>query len=364
MENKTKSIRQQLLEGEIPVIISEKVLNQIKYLTTRISEVEWSGVLFYSTVGDINRVDDFSVILEYIYLMDKGTGGATDYELGEELIGFGMDNPESLQWKIGHIHSHNSMPTFFSGTDMSELNDNSELHNYYLSIIVNNRLDITGKIAFRGKAENNVHYSCKTGAGLGYKIKLVDKEEIMFIYDCDIIVDELVDEVFANRATKIIIDATKKEALKKKTNIVPYQGTTKNPFDRTHQAMNNYYWENDEIIDNVDELDESWMIDFPSFWICFGALGSETLTIHEALRSIQHDIKVEGVSVYTANLIDHSTELYTKFFEGLEDISITDAYNTVYEVLDESGVDFPFTKDMKSALAFFLEELEKIKTNG
>jgi hypothetical protein len=97
-----KSIPVQNLNGDIPVIISEKVLNQIKYLVSKIDKVEWSGVLFYSTKGEITNPKTFEVTLEYIYAMDKGSGGATDYEFSEELVEFRMNNPESLGWKIGH----------------------------------------------------------------------------------------------------------------------------------------------------------------------------------------------------------------------------------------------------------------------
>jgi len=41
------------------------------------------------------------------------------------------------------------MKTFFSGTDMSELNDNSEFIKPYLSLIVNNAGEFTCKLAFR-----------------------------------------------------------------------------------------------------------------------------------------------------------------------------------------------------------------------
>jgi hypothetical protein len=64
--------------------------------------------------------------------------------------------PEALNWKIGLIHSHNSMSTFFSGTDLEEIYENSKAHNYYLSIITNNKNELIGKIAIQTKIINNV----------------------------------------------------------------------------------------------------------------------------------------------------------------------------------------------------------------
>ena len=58
-----------------------------------------------------------------------------------------MENPAILTMKKGHCHSHNTMPTFFSGTDDSELRDNAPNHNIYVSLIVNNRNENCAKIA-------------------------------------------------------------------------------------------------------------------------------------------------------------------------------------------------------------------------
>lgn len=53
-----------------------------------------------------------------------------------------MEGNEHLEeCRIGHIHSHNTMGVFFSGTDWGELEDNAPNHNYYLSLIVNNFMD-------------------------------------------------------------------------------------------------------------------------------------------------------------------------------------------------------------------------------
>jgi len=124
-----------------------------------------------------------------------------------------MDNPESENWFIGHIHSHNTMGVFFSGTDMSELNDNSASHNFYLSLIVNNFMDFTAKVAFRGEIDceiKDIPYYAMNENGDKYVIetkKLQFKKTKMYTYDCDIIspVDSFnVPKVFAEKVDKII----------------------------------------------------------------------------------------------------------------------------------------------------------------
>lgn len=135
----------------MPVEVNESVMNQIKYLCSLIPDKEWSGILFYITEGSIKKIDTFKIIPVDIYLMDIGTSGSTEYETDETIIAHRMQNKHLLdpKIKIGHIHSHNNMGSFFSGVDDDELIINSECHNYYFSLVVNNRMEIVGKIAQR-----------------------------------------------------------------------------------------------------------------------------------------------------------------------------------------------------------------------
>lgn len=150
---------------------------------------EWSGVLFYSTTGSFGE-ENFSITAEFFYLMDVGTSTFTGYDYDPGFISFMMSNPRCLSLKMGHIHSHNSMRVFFSTTDTEEIIDNSEFHNYYLSLIVNNNNDMTAKIAFRGKnrVESVSHYSYRGDDGklITGSYPSTSEEEVVYVYDCDI----------------------------------------------------------------------------------------------------------------------------------------------------------------------------------
>ena len=75
--------------------------------------------------------------------------------LGINVVKFmAKHNAPEKNWKVGHIHSHHSMSVFFSGTDEAELRENSANHNFYLSIIVNNKHEIIGKVGI--KSSNNL----------------------------------------------------------------------------------------------------------------------------------------------------------------------------------------------------------------
>lgn len=142
------------LKDKIKLFIPATFQEQVKYLCSRIWEVEWSGILFYSTKGEFGT-KDFEVTAEYILLMNKGSQAYTEFQTDESLVQFLMKNPEYFNMNQGLIHSHNSMGVFFSGTDNEEINENSEFHNYYLSLIVNNKEEMCAKIAFRTKVKEN-----------------------------------------------------------------------------------------------------------------------------------------------------------------------------------------------------------------
>jgi hypothetical protein len=102
------------------------------------------------------------------------------------------------------------MGVFFSNTDWEELNDNCSNHNYYLSVIVNNAMDIQAKIAFTGQPQE---YTCLDEDGQDYKISVSPINPKMFLYDCDIslIPTPVVNEEFEFRL-ELIEDKGKKEA--------------------------------------------------------------------------------------------------------------------------------------------------------
>lgn len=194
-------------------------------MCSEISEVEWSGVLLYTLIGDFYK-GDFKLEIKDIFPMHKGSAAYTEYDFDEDFIKYRMSNSESLNWEVGHVHSHNKMSTFFSGTDMSELKDNSENHNYYLSLIVNNDLEMTAKIAFIGEEESKTStvrmVPDEDGGTKTIKFNNSNKDTFLFSYDCSITYEiEPVSESFSDRVDVIIRNA-KIEAEKAKKATKPY----------------------------------------------------------------------------------------------------------------------------------------------
>lgn len=147
--SKNTSLKSNFIEDktlEIPLVISEKVQDKIIYLTRRFFDVEWSGILFYSLKGKIED-GTLELLAEDILTMDIGSVAHTSFKIDNRFIEYMEENPEALDWKFGLVHSHNNMRVFFSGEDLSELEDNTPNHNFYLSLIVNNRLEMIAYLA-------------------------------------------------------------------------------------------------------------------------------------------------------------------------------------------------------------------------
>ena len=87
---------------------------------------------------------------------------------------------------------------FFSGTDEAELRENSANHNFYLSVIVNNKHEIIGKVGI--KSSNNlpenieeIGYTALDEEGKEYVLEKVITEKQdgkFFEYDCEIKFEE------------------------------------------------------------------------------------------------------------------------------------------------------------------------------
>ncbi len=191
------------LKEKPKLYLSNTVYEQIKTLCSEISKVEWSGVLFHKSKGFIDKPETFELRAEYILPMDKGTSGFTSYDFDDDYMDAIAEKPELLNYSISHIHSHNNMSVFFSATDKEELQENAPNYDYYLSLIVNNRLEMEARVAFTGKIKpRELVFKGKNG-----KLKkiLSEEEDVIFYYNMDIEIEypEVIDEFFTKHLTRI-----------------------------------------------------------------------------------------------------------------------------------------------------------------
>lgn len=137
------------------IVIPAKVEKIIRYFCAQSPLNEWSGVLFYKVEGDFDS--NLKVICEDIFLMDVGNGTYTEYKFSNaDIASYLVDNPELLDCYQGLIHSHDTMSTFFSGTDSKTLQAEGNDTPIFVSLIVNNAGSYTAGITRKVKFKNTV----------------------------------------------------------------------------------------------------------------------------------------------------------------------------------------------------------------
>jgi proteasome lid subunit RPN8/RPN11 len=169
------------LSGSIKVVITEEFLNKVKYLCSKINDKEWSGMLFYDINGTIKDIPNMVIIPREIFLRDIGVKAHTEFDYDEECMEF-VESNNLFMSKHGLIHSHNSMSVFFSGEDQDELQENAINHNVYLSLVVNNFMNMVAKVVFIGKTPSK--FTCPDEDGNEYELEIAEPEKVMFVYDC------------------------------------------------------------------------------------------------------------------------------------------------------------------------------------
>jgi proteasome lid subunit RPN8/RPN11 len=153
------------LQATPKIILSKELQAQILYFHSVVGDIEWSGPLYYTIVsGSVEDLSSLVVKAEIMLPKDVGTPGYTEYTMGPEVMDFYDRYPQAMMMKIGHIHTHHNMNTYFSGTDMSELHDNAPNHNYYVSLIVNHKGVYSAKVAINGEVDKTVSYKGTNGS--------------------------------------------------------------------------------------------------------------------------------------------------------------------------------------------------------
>ena len=354
----------------IQVIMSELILDKIKYLCREISKVEWSGIILYTVVGTIQKPKEMSLILQDIIPMNKGTQVYTEYQFNEKkrdssdyddrMIDYFCENPKALEedWKMGHIHSHNTMNVYFSSTDISELEDNCPSHNFYFSLIVNNFMEFTAKVAFLATIETVVTAPYKTldESGEEYIIsssKLSVKKNRMFMYDCEIEAPEtkkiLVDDIFFNSVKDIIKLADIPVTPLKKVGFKPYIPASnfakkvQKPFINVNSALNHSKRHFSDAVFNKEEEE------------------NDDLAYHTGPGITETDVFIvtllrNGVGPdEVINTVEDALEQIEAFKETIDYENLS---NSILEVLPEIFEDF--YEEEANDDDFFMSKIEEI----
>jgi len=101
--NQLKTIQK---TSKIPVAMPPDLYGKLWMLHQLNKEVEFSGLLFYSAIGELRNPESFSIELKDFYLMDIGTKAYTEFEFQNKMFNLYDEKPELLQYQYGLLHSH------------------------------------------------------------------------------------------------------------------------------------------------------------------------------------------------------------------------------------------------------------------
>lgn len=370
------NITQEKIEGSIKVNIPKNVVQKIQYLCNVISSLEWSGILFYTVRGTIKNPSKMVITLKDILPMDKGTATSTEFSYDKRYVDFLMGGGEErLEYKSGLIHSHNNMSVFYSGTDQDELMTNSKSHNFYLSVVVNNKLDIIGRVGISGIVETtvNTYYKGLDEKGNPYTLsptKLKVKHEKLYYIDCDMIYDKVkpfMDEEFTNNV-KTIMNPVKSYTPPKST--INYREDKKYPSLKSDWGYMDYQ---QKVYDDmppvttkikssfnsglrVTKMDEFLYSECENFLIrCFGfddEESSENMELIDIIDNADALIKTEELTIpeviedFSSNFISIFEQHFFNMVYNTEAIT-----QTIQDILDEYIDEFPFIKEIKNFIS-------------
>lgn len=338
----------------------------MRFLNKNIWDVEWSGILFYSVEGEFGK-DTFKCKVEYIFPMNKGNATYTEFETNEDFVEFLMDNPQYLQYNRGLIHSHNLMSVFFSGTDNSEINENSEFHNYYLSLIVNNKEEMSAKIAFRGKNEEtiqrNVSFKGTNGIPQTMKIDSKVEKDVIFHYKCDIVKEdvEVITDNFKKRVEQIIENSKKKELFKQAK---VYQAQL---FDNKQSLLEQF--EKSENLKEIKKSEESshddTILEFTATLISLDRLN--TKSIEQVLKDLKKKFGVAPtekneveLDLYSSTIIENFSDFYHDFYQDSIEECMMDTFEEVCDILEEYSTGNWIADHLYTNLIVHFEEMEQL----
>jgi hypothetical protein len=343
------------LESQVKVSITKRFSEQVKYLVSKVPQKEWSGILFYTVDGDIDKPKNMLIVLQYIFLMDIGTGAATDYKLDKSIVEFRMNNPDSLSWKMGHIHSHNLMSVFFSGTDLDELVENAEHHNFYLSVIVNTFLEMKGKIAFTIEPMSTI--KARKGNGEYYNLKIKNQILSVCTYDCKFVADiqHEVGSQFSDRYEKI----------NKKTKVVAVQTSHNNVigFGKNSSVSDEFVFPKNQNKKITSKDSDKLNIDD---FICYN-LEAESImeidamvhTADQAFSILQnHDNREEAIQLMTLAVNNLAEDILNYYVPG-EPIDPIEVINEYLKAL--KSIKYPIVKIMEKLINDFVKANFKTK---
>ena len=212
------------------IIIPKEVERKIRFICKKSWETEWSGVLFFEYNGTFED-NDLSIICNDILVLDVGSSVYTEFNMSPKVISYMTENPFLLDCQMALIHSHNSMATFLSTTDLDTLLEEGLDRNNFVSLIVNNRGEYTAAITRKVKIKKvHTSYNFFDKGEQENTEETIDEETVVEWFNLNVIIEG--EEDFSN------IENELKAIKESKVTINSFNGTFKTPLSNPKNIIN------------------------------------------------------------------------------------------------------------------------------
>lgn len=144
----------ELNETRYNLVVTKNLEDKIRFLCNKVSNIEWSGVLFYTVEG--NYQNNLKIICHDLYLKDIGNNVSTEFTTEVDEVNYAVEH-NLMDCFTGLIHSHHVMRTNFSGTDLNTLYTEGLDTNNFVSLIVNNQGTYNAAITRKEIRKYDIH---------------------------------------------------------------------------------------------------------------------------------------------------------------------------------------------------------------
>jgi len=192
--------------------VTQPALFQMLTLCQKYSNLEWSGYCLHEKKGELFNEQ---IIVHGVYLMDVGTGGATDFKGNADVATLVDAYPEldELIFDKGYrilqckVHSHQNMGVFFSQgqpSDQQDLETNAQGRDLYVSIVVNNKMELFARACRWVKTApfTKTVQVLEKGKYTPYSYEVSEGYE-KIVQDCKMSIDMQNPEWFTKRLTEV-----------------------------------------------------------------------------------------------------------------------------------------------------------------
>lgn len=333
-------------------------------------------MLFYSATGSIEDSTLALTVVDF-FVLDVGDSAYTEYEITPEASTYMIDN-NLLDYKIGLIHSHHQMSTFFSGTDTSTLREKGSNTNIFLSLIVNNSGTYSACIT-RKIEERVIGKKIKTFSSFTLNDKTIEEEDIDFsrvveveYYNLNIIIEgkSPVNEEITSRYNELIARKNVKPNISTEPSLFdkPTIAGTASKEETSKKSLVENIEEAFSVTDNIELLD--YHIDNDIKDAALGQLlfGCITFTASGYRKQDTDKWVTENMEKALAKRFPGISD-YEKYIETVVDIICTSTTDTNLEnaLIGDGYTSFEahsaITQIIAKDLIIELEELSKKKSN-